>query len=282
MRRTLIVLALLATLTACSERVPPGYVGMVMQPEGLTGEVLGPGNHSCYNRDRMILIPTVEIPTTESMDIMCLDDLNLSFDLKMRSRLRATDASAIKEVLNRQGAQIVWNGNVGTLPFEKLYTTYLRDPARSITRGLVSQYETTSVRENRATLQDALAESIVNVSVGTPVEVVMVATSNFDYPDVITDANEKRRAREIEIDEEKAKQAMELLRAQNRLKTAQALKAARVAEAEAEAAYVNIIGRALTSEYLQLRRIETDLALYSQAGNKTIVTGSATPLIGVN
>ena len=112
----------------------------------------------------------------------------------------------------------------------------------------------------------------------------MVATSNFDYPDVITDAVEKKRRKEIEIQEEKARQAMELLKADNRLKIAQKMKIVRVAEAEAEAAYVRILGEALTPRYLEMKSIEARRLLYEKVGggDKVIVTnGNAVlPIVG--
>jgi regulator of protease activity HflC (stomatin/prohibitin superfamily) len=97
---------------------------------------------------------------------------------------------------------------------------------------------------------------------GTPMEVTMVAASNFDYPEVITKAVEKRRAREIAIQEEEAKQAMEMLKATNRQKIAEKMKTVRVAEAEAEAAYNKITGESLSNEYLELRRLEAQMEFY--------------------
>jgi hypothetical protein len=91
---------------------------------------------------------------------------------------------------------------------------------------------------------------------------------------VITRAVEKRREKEIEIQEEKAKQAMELLKADNRLKIAEKMKMVRAAEAEADAVYIKILGKALTEKYLKLKKIETEMALYKkvQQGDKVIVT----------
>ena len=114
-------------------------------------------------------------------------------------------------------------------------------------------------------------------------EMMIVTTSNFDYPDVITKAVEKKRKREIEIDEERAKQAMELLRAENRLKLAQRMKIVRVAEAEAESTFNKILSSSLTSKYLKMREIEAIKILYENVkpGDKVIVTNgnSVSPMI---
>jgi regulator of protease activity HflC (stomatin/prohibitin superfamily) len=281
MKRTVLLLALLGVLVGCTERVPPGYVGMIMQPSGLTGVALAPGNHTCYGRDKLVIIETKEAAITEKLRVLCKDDLNFGFDVKVRSRLKSSDGAAIKDVLNRQGSNIVWEGGVGILKYDFLYQTYVQPETRSISRMVVSQFETTQIRENRVVIQKSIQQHLATALKGTPMELSAIQTSNFDYPGVITAAVERKRQKEIEIKEEEAKQAMELLKAENRLKVAQKLKAARAAEAEAEAAYVAIMGRALTPGFLKLKEIEAQRLLYErvEAGDK-VITGAATPMVG--
>jgi regulator of protease activity HflC (stomatin/prohibitin superfamily) len=282
----LLLFVAVALLGACSERVPPGYVGMVMTPNGLTGTVLQPGNHTCYNRDRMALIEMVEVEITEKMEVLCDDDLNMKFDLKVRSRLKIADAKGVLAVLNRQGSKIRWDGSRGVLSYENLYNTYIKGPARSITRGVVSKYKTTSIRGARKSIEKAIAEELNEAIKGTPVEITMVVTSNLDYPDVITTAMEAKRTREIKIGQEKAQQAIELLKAENRLKIAQKMKITRAAEAEAEGIYNTVMAKSLTEKYLKLREIEAKLELYKNIKDKDkiIITEGVgvTPLINVD
>lgn len=273
--------------TGCTERVPPGFIGMVMTPEGLTGEVLAPGNHTCYNRDRMVLVEYVEKAYKESLKILCSDDLNFGFDLKIRVQTLAEDNKAVMNVLGKQGSQIQWDGEVGVLAFDTLYKTYVKDPARSIARGVVSKYKTTDIRGARDEITSEITTQLSKAVEGTPVKIELVATSNFDYPDVITDAVEKKRKREIEIETEKAVQAMKLLRIKNRKQIAQQEKVVRALEAEKDAVYMRVMGKALTPKYLKLREIERDILLYEKVspGDKVIITGNGngnvTPLIDV-
>lgn len=52
----LIILSLFTiSCGAFQERVPPGYVGMIMTPQGVKKEIFKPGNHDCWGRDRMVL-----------------------------------------------------------------------------------------------------------------------------------------------------------------------------------------------------------------------------------
>ncbi len=282
---------LLVTSPGCyflTTEVPAGYVGMVMTPEGLTGEALKPGRHMCYFRDRMYLIEMKEEVVSEPLSILCSDDLNFKFDLKIRAKLKTTDTKGIMDLFNRKGANMkpmsVGGGQARVLAFETLYVTYVQPQARSIARGVVSKYATTEIRENREQIQTNIFEKLQVAMAETPMEVPVVAASNFDYPKVITDAVEKRRKREIEIGEEKAKQAMELLRAENRMKLAERMKQVRRTEAEAEAIYYQIVGKALNKSYLQLRELENVKELYTRVaqGDKVIITGEGATMPIIN
>ena len=278
---------LMIVVIGCTEQVPPGYVGMVMTPDGLTGQILMTGNHSCYGRDRLVIVEMLEQANTEKLKILVADDLNFGFDLKLRSRLNIKDGKALKSALSRQGANIIWNDNVGLLKYVFFYDTYAKDISRSLSRGIVSRYKTTDISLNRKKITDDIKSAILENVAGTPVEVTMVAVSNLDYPEVVTKAVEARRKREIQIGEEKAKQAMELLRATNRLKLAEQLKAVRAAEAAKEAIYIKMVGKAITPEYLAMRRIERDIILYQNIapGDKVIITDGSNnvfPMIPVS
>jgi|GEM_PF-4323291 len=290
MRRCMLLVLvsmLLLMAVGCTEAVPPGYVGMVMQPSGLSGKALQPGRHDCWGRDQMVLIETKEVAAEEEMSILCRDDLNFKFDLIVKVRLRATDGDAIKELLNRQGA----NMQNGMLTLEPIYNTYVNPAARSIARDTVSQYDTTGIRENRESIQKTITDKLKKALEGTPMELIAAYTSNFDYPDVITQAVEKKRKKQIEIQEEEARQAMKLLQAKNRQEIAEKEKQVRAAEAEAEAAYIAIVGRAITPEYLdrmriqvEQQRIEAQRVAYDKVGpgDKVIITGegAAIPVVG--
>lgn len=284
-----VIMALCAI--GCNERVPPGYSGMVLTPSGLKGDVLAPGMHECYGRDKMLLFETKEQTYSETMSVLCADDLNFKFDLKVRARLQTSDKAVFKDVLRAQGSFIQYvDGKGDVLGFDTMYMNYIQPQARSISRGVVSKYATTDIRANRERIQGDIEKKLREAITGTPVEVTMVVTSNFDYPDVVEKAVEKKREREIAIGEEKAKQAMKLLEqenaqaiklleAENRLKIAQKLKLVRATEAEAEAAYVRIMGKSYTNQYLKMKDIEAKLALYTESKGAQFIVGEIPPLM---
>lgn len=273
MKKLLVILfaASMLMCLGCTAEVPPGYVGMVMTPEGLEGDILGAGLHGCWGRDKMFLLQTKEETVPEAMSILCKDDLNFKFHLNVRARLRSVKvAKDFQELMNRKGSDMQNN----MLGFVSLYNTYVKPVARSTARGIASKYQTTDIRGARAEIEKQILIELKKDLKGTPMEVVTITTSNFDYPDVITAAVEKKRTREIEIEEEKAKQAKALLVADNRLKLAEKMKMVKAAEAEADAAAIQIMGKSLTSNYLKWKEIERDNLLYGNvgAGDKVIVT----------
>jgi len=276
----MVMAMMVLTLVGCSERVEPGFIGKVLTPAGFQGNTLKPGLHTCWGRDRMVVIPMNEETITEKLKVLCADDLNFGFDLQIRSRLKTADDQGIKDVLNKQGAKIKYTGSIGTLRYSILYNTYIQPVARSVARTIVSKYDTTAVRENREKIQKEIQDKLVKGIKGTPMQVDLVVTSNFDYPEVITKAVEKRREREIEIQTKEAEQAIALLEADNRMKIAQKMKIVRAAEAEAETAYIRIMAESFTARYLAMKKIENEKILYQNVGKSTlIITDGKSPVM---
>lgn len=284
-RLTLGLLALVAVFantgcSACTEVVDAGYVGMRIDSDGLDGKVLEPGRHDCGFRCKVIRIETEELLMSEKLNVLCSDNLNIKIDVKVRARLKIEDGEGVKALLDKQGSKIKNN----ILEAEVLYATYVQPQVRAITRRHVSQFSTTQIRENRALIEASIKKDLLEEMKITPVEIMMVVTSNIDYPEVITKAEESKKARQLQIEQEKAQHAMELLKAENNLKIAQANKAVKVAEAEGEAAANKIIGSSATAQYLRLKGIEAQMLLYKQmgAGDILITDGKVPPALLLN
>ena len=270
------------TMSSCKTEVKTGYIGMVQRPSGLTGEVLAPGHHACWGRDKMVLLENAETNYVAHMDVLCKDELNFSFDVKVLARLRidSDNDEAIMGLLNRQGGKIIWDRDSGTLDFDVLYNTYIEPSVDAACRSIVSKYETTQIRENRDKIEGQIVERIITDTKDTPIEIVTVVTSNFDYPDIITQAQEKKKQREIQLEEEDANQALEMKKMKNRKLLAEENIVVRAKEAEAEKVYNIIVGSSLTNSYLKLRALENQKILYSISGvEKIIVPEGSTPFI---
>ncbi len=287
MRLFLVVCTLVAV--GCNASVPVGHVGMVKEPGGLSGSVLQPGLRSCFGRDQMTLIETSESVFKESMQIRCADKLNTkSFNLVLRVSPKISNGADYIRIMKEQGAKI--QGKVVTANI--LYEVYVKQTARNISRLVVSKYNSDALVENRAVIQAGINEGLKKALKGTPVILKAALVNNLDPPDVITDAISAAKKRELEISKEKASQAIKLLQAKNRMAVAEQEKLTLAKEAEAEAAYMLIIGKSLTPEFLERRRLKVqelriaaELEAYKRVGegDKIIMTGGAnvTPLISL-
>lgn len=272
-------------LAACTERVTPGSVGMIMNVNGFQEKVLGPGNHTCWGRDRMVLIETTEEKFKEDLKIQCADDSNFSCDLYIRLYLNIKDAKGIKKILEKQGKYIKWKSKIGDLPLRKIYETYVQSLARPIARSVISKFKSTHVRDNRENINKSIQEQLLKAANDTPVTITMVMLSNLDYDPVVQESINKKLQRQMEIEEEKANQAKELLIADNKHKLVLANRKAKLAEAETEAAYNKILAESVSDKYLELLKLQNQKILYQNVGqgDKIIMTnsGSVVPTLSV-
>jgi hypothetical protein len=274
-----------------TERVPFGFVGVKMTSAGVVPGVLNQGSYWVYGRDRLALIELSEHTETEKLAVLCKDDLN--FDLDVKARVQTRRGQDWEALLDKQGPNIVWQTrSVGVLPFKVLYDTYTAPSVRAVTREVVSRYETTDINSHRAEIPKLIRAGLVKKLKGGPMALMSLETSNFDFPKVVTDAVNNAKRREMEIREEKAKNAIATLRkenklrldildAENREKVAVKMKNVRKTEAEAEAVYMQIIGRSVTDKYIQVRQVEATIPFWRAAGKNAsmVISDGTTPLM---
>jgi len=288
----IITILVMTGCPGCNEVVPQGYVGMVKTPSGLTGEILHPGHHACWARDRLLLVEVQEVYKSENLSILCADDLNFKFTIEARFRPKK-DSKTINKLLTDKGAAMVRldpkSGTVYVLKFGQMYTTYVQKPMIEVARGVVTKYETTGIRDARESIKKTIVKRFTEAIKDSPMELTELALTNFDYPDEIENAMKEKKVREIAIDKEKKEQAIKLLKAENRIKLAQKEKVARTAEAQAEVAYIRIVGSGLNAKFLEKKRIEAAEKLYETIGaaenanrvDKVILGTNAQPLVNI-
>jgi len=266
-------------MSSCNEVVPAGYVGMVKTTSGIQEEMLQPGHHTCWGRDEMYLIETLESTETIKLDILCKDELNFAFDVKVRSRIKYDDAKELRDILNSQGSKV----SGGVLGYETLFKIYVEPIVDATSRAKVSKYTTMQISESRDEIKKSIFEEVAKLLENTPMEVTSINLSNFDYPDVVTKAMENKKKREIDIETEKANQALEVLQIKNREVIADLEIPVMKKEAQAEAIYIKIIEGALNEKYLTLKDIQARKELYKRVGkgDKVIVDTEINPLINI-
>lgn len=276
---------------AMTERVPFGFVGIKMTSDGVEPEELNPGNYWIWGRDRLALVELSEHTVNEGMRVLCKDDLNFGVDVKVRVETkRGQDWEAL---LAKQGPNIEWkSSDVGVLPFKVLYDTYISPAVRASGRLVISQYQTTEINAHRGAIPALIQKDLATKLADTPMTLTALETSNFDFPEVVTKAVEQAKRREMEIREEKAKNAIATLRKENTLRldildadnrqaVALKMKTVRKTEAEAEAVYMEVIGRSVTPNYIKIRQVEASIPFWKAAGKNanTVISDGTTPVL---
>jgi len=247
MKKYLIVLGLISLLGVfgCNDTVPPGHVGMVRTPQGLTGDVLAPGLHTCWGRDKMQLVEVSDKTYKQKMNVLCTDELNFGFSVHILASVNKSKKELIKSVFEN-----VTPSEGGVVTARQLYDMYVRPVVDQEARKAVGKYATSQLVKNRlkviqetgASIQEALGDSIMNIK--------RISVTNLDFPDSITKAQELKATRRVEIETEKAEQEKRIVIAKNKIKTAQLEYKRRLIEAAMIADANKIIGSSLSQEYL--------------------------------
>lgn len=210
-------LALLATvmLTGCSfETIPPAYKGKILTTSGYNPEILEPGKLTTWGRDKLILLETGTRTVTETITVKMDDKLDLTFDVRMRTRIGGSD-----KALNGMFNDIQVKEDTVSLP--QIYAVYGLDVVQSTARSIVGKYKTEDVGANFDKITSELQERLVKNMANSPLEVSNVTLGNLQYPKVITDAIEKQSERKLAIETETNQQAIETVKRENQLKLAQ-------------------------------------------------------------
>jgi hypothetical protein len=283
--RGLMLLILVVSFASCTQNIPVGYVGMITTTGGLQDEVYNPGNVSCWGRDKLYLLETSEEKHSTKMDILCKDELNFQFTVNTRTKLDYQNKADVKDILQNKGGSATKHAEgIWRLDYDVIYNTYVSSVVDAVSRSVVSKYETTQIRENRDAIQSAIYKGIKEKLKGTPVKLITAELTNFDYPDIITEALEKAKQRQIDREQEKHVQELRLMRLDNeRIATIKQKEVNRL-KGQAEAVYIQEIQKVLNTRYLTLKEIESNEILYKRvkAGDKVIVKGDVQPLVSTN
>lgn len=261
----------------CSERVPTGFKGKVVTANGPQADILNPGNHTCFFRDRMYLIDASTVVSTEKMNILTQDKINITVDIHVRAtpNLNTKNFNYLMDKMGSKFKQSTTSQYV--LNSHSIYTTFIAPEIRPLSRSVINKYPINEVADNRDKIGAEIEALIKKTMANLPIKIEMVRLSNVDFPAVITNAKEKAMERKEAIEREKADMAVALLKLENRKKIAEKKKIVRAKEAEAERIYNQIIGSGLTDRYLRLREIDNQAVLNERvgAGDKVIFNAPA-------
>lgn len=268
-----ILLSFLLLLGSCGKVVPPGMTVIVLSTDG-TSEIHTQGLYKATGRDRAYFVDSRLASFTESMDILCADDVNMSVDVKWIGSFQVTK-DKIDIIKSKVPAKKVDRDDISgfELSLISFYKIAIKDIVRANTRSIVSAYRTDNIRVNRAKIEAQLKSRILKKlnSLNYPVTTSDIMISNLDYDKVIT--AQRTAIKKAELDDKlKAAEAKAKIAQYRRSKEIEMVKgAALIAAAQAKAKANRILSASLTKAILTLRQYEVLEKMAQGTNNQLIV-----------
>lgn len=254
---------MLATVTACGfDVVPPATKGKVLTTSGYQPDILEPGKYTMWGRDDLILLQTNTSTYAERVNVVLADKLTLTAEVKFRGRIGG-DKKTINAMFND-----ITPGPDAIVSFDEVYAVYGRMAVRNKVREIISAYSVNDVHANYARLSKEIAASLKDTLKNTPLEISDVALGSIAYPQVVTDAINTAKEREMAIKREEAQAAIDLVKKKNERLLAEADYQIEITRAKAIRDKNMIIGEGVTPELLKLRALEVQEKM---AENKSAV-----------
>lgn len=247
----IISLLLILSITGCSfEIVPPASKGKVLTTSGYAPDILQPGKYTMWGRDKLIILQTNTNTYKETVNVVLKDKLTLFVDVRFRGRIAGND-----KVMNTMFNDIA-AGDDDTVAFNEVYGIYGRMAIRNKTREIISQYSVEDVHKNYSRLSKEIGSSLVEALKGTPLEISDVALGSIKYPEVVTKAINAAKERDLAIKKEEAQAKIMLVKKKNERALAEADYQIKITIAKAIRDSNKIIGSNITTQLLDLKRIE--------------------------
>lgn len=255
MKFHILLIAFLATFAsgcrACSEPVPAGHVGRTWEPGGFTAGLLPPGYHDCWGRCQMYLMEVTDKDFSVPMKVLCADSLNFEFAVNV---LVAVDTDK-KDVMLEAFTNLKPDGNDNQFSVQQLFQTYVRPLVDQESRKVVSKYLTTEIVQKRTQVIEEVRTAVVKATEGSILKVKRVSVGNLDFPDVVTQAQETKAKRQVEIETAKAQAKIEEAKAQAKLKLAEIQYKQELIEAAMVADANKVIAGSITPQYLAYKQL---------------------------
>ena len=258
---TVLVLAL--GLSGCYQSIPPATKGKLLSSSGYSPEVLSPGRQWVGITERLVLLDTSTKTYKENVKVILSDKLTLNVDVRFSGRI-AGSSKVINSMFNDIKA-----GNDKYISFDEVYKVYGQMIVRNKTREVIGDYNVDEVHKNYKRLSQELTLSMSDALQATPLEISNITLGNIQYPSVVTTAIEMTEKRRLDIEKEKANQAIELLKRKNQQALALADYDIEMTKAKAIRDKNRIIGEGITEALIKLKQLEVQEAM-GKNGNSSV------------
>jgi hypothetical protein len=271
---TVLVLAL--GLSGCYQSIPPATKGKLLSSSGYSPEVLSPGRQWVGMNERLVLLDTSTKTYKENVKVILSDKLTLNVDVRFSGRI-AGSSKVINSMFNDIKA-----GNDKYISFDEVYKVYGQMIVRNKTREVIGDYNVDEVHKNYKRLSQELTLSMSDALQATPLEISNITLGNIQYPSVVTAAIEMTEKRRLDIEKEKANQAIELLKRKNQQALVLADYDIEMTKAKAIRDKNRIIGEGITEALIKLKQLEVQEAMGKNGNSSVFIPYEALNNSGLN
>ena len=265
---------LLMTLFSCGNVVPPGTIVIKLTTEGNT-EIYTQGVYQSYGRDRLYFVDTKLQSFTESLNILCEDDVNMSVDVKWIGSFDVSKdkIQIIKDKVPSTKIEDDTDMFGYRLDLKAFYDKAMRYIVRANTRTVVSQYRTDDIRPNRKVIEKTIQKAVLTRldNLGYPVLTSDLIISNLDYDPVITKQRQEIKKADLEDAKQAALAKARIAQARRNEEIAIEEGKATVAAARAKAKENEILSKSITPEILALKQWEVLEKMAEGPNNELLV-----------
>lgn len=267
MKKIFAVMALVATMfvaSGCTSPVPPGTVGKIISPSGITPEVYEPGRPSVWGRDRLILVETASELRAAPVRVVMADrdtneetgetthqiGLEMDFTVNIRYRLN-TDPKVINSMLSDMSLE-----GVDRIGVQQVYQKYGNMVIGQVSREVLGKYTPEEVLGNLETINKTLDREVKGALKSSPLIVSSVSLGPIALPKIITERISANKDTELSEVQKRAQQKINLLQKQNEIELAREQAIREEIEAKSVANQNAILSKSITPEVLELRRLQ--------------------------
>ena len=250
------------------EEVPSGTVGKMMTKSGFKPEILQPGWYTtcdlfdvrCYND--IYLLDTTTGQFQETVTVRMKDNMDLKADY-VRVVVRVKNKP---KILNALFNDIKPDEN-NFIPLYKIYGTYGKAIVIRDVREVLSQYTLDEVRLNYKRISGEIFNKIQEDFKSTPLEVVQFNPGRFNFPKTYNDAILLAKQKELEIKKIEAENIIKLKKIKAQETIAKAQYNIKMQEAKRISDYNKMLGKSVTPQLLELRKLEVQQAMVEAIKN---------------
>lgn len=294
MKKTIALLVLSLVLIGCGKlvEVPPAFTAKILTKNGYAPETISPSKfrlqHCVAYCDKLVLLEASDQGFVEKIKVfMPKDKLNLTIDVRGTLSI-PTDNKTVDSIFDRVTSDPWVNDeDVGIISLMKVYRTYGQQAVRGVVRSEIVKYTISDILAQReaigGNIHNELFEKMSETKI--PIRISRFELASVQPPDVIVNAQQAAKEREIDIQKAEADAQVELVKAERDLEIARKNRLVEKEKALAIAEQNRIAAQSITPQLLAYRKLEVAESIYkalSQSDNVIIVPADSSGFSDLN